>query len=53
MVEVDTGHQKDFESKLAEALVEMRRQQEQQVQMYKEELEKTYSAKVAPPLHAC
>lgn len=46
MVELDSGHQKDFESKLAEALMEMRNQHEMQVQMYKDELEKTYNTKV-------
>lgn len=47
MVEMDNGQQQDFESKLAEALAEMRSQHELQVQMYKEELEKTFNAKVA------
>lgn len=46
MVELDNGHQTDFESKLAEALMELRNQHEQQVQMYKNELEKTYNSKV-------
>lgn len=46
MVELDSGHQKDFESKLAEALMEMRNQHELQIQMYKDELEKTYNSKV-------
>lgn len=46
MVELDSGHQKDFESKLAEALMEMRSQHELQIQMYKDELEKTYNSKV-------
>lgn len=46
MVELDNGHQQDFESKLAEALMEMRSQHELQIKMYKEELEKTYNSKV-------
>lgn len=46
MVELDNGHQQDFESKLAEALMEMRNQQEMQIQLYKDELEKTYNTKV-------
>lgn len=46
MVELDNGHQQDFESKLAEALVEMRSQHELQIQMYKDEIEKTYNAKL-------
>lgn len=46
MVELDSGHQQDFESKLAEALMEMRSQHELQIKMYKEEIEKTYNSKV-------
>lgn len=46
MVELDNGHQQEFESKLAEALMEMRNQHELQIQMYKDEIEKTYNAKV-------
>lgn len=46
MVEMNNGQQQDFESKLAEALVEMRSQHELQIQLYKEEIEKTYNAKV-------
>nr|XP_006641902.1 PREDICTED: lamin [Lepisosteus oculatus] len=48
MVEMDTGRQQEFESKLSEALMELRSQHEDQVKMYKEELEKTYNAKVCP-----
>ncbi|MEQ2271784.1 hypothetical protein XENORESO_009203 [Xenotaenia resolanae] len=46
MVELDNGHQQEFESKLAEALDEMRNQNELQIKMYKEDIEKTYNAKV-------
>ncbi|XP_067351097.1 lamin-A-like isoform X1 [Channa argus] len=46
MIELDNGHQQEFESKLAEALVEMRNQHELQVKLYKEEIEKTYNAKL-------
>lgn len=46
IVEVDTGRQMDFESKLAEALMELRAQHEEQVGFYKAELEKTYNSKV-------
>lgn len=46
MVELDNGHQQDFECKLAEALTEMRSQHELQVKMYKDEIEKTYNTKV-------
>lgn len=45
-VEIDGGCQYDFESKLAEALVELRAQHEDQVRLYKEEVEKTYTAKL-------
>uniref|UniRef100_A0A3Q0STF5 Lamin A/C n=1 Tax=Amphilophus citrinellus TaxID=61819 RepID=A0A3Q0STF5_AMPCI len=46
MVELDNGHQQEFESKLAEALAEMRNQHELQIKMYKDEIEKTYNAKL-------
>ncbi|KAI3358128.1 hypothetical protein L3Q82_003128 [Scortum barcoo] len=46
MVELDNGHQQDFESKLAEALMEMRNQHELQIKMYKDEIEKTYNSKL-------
>lgn len=45
-VEIDSGRQLEFESKLAEALAEMRAQHEDQVRLYKEELEKTYNCKL-------
>lgn len=51
VVELDSGHQQDFESKLAEALMEMRNQHELQIQMYKDELEKTYNTKVEHQLN--
>uniref|UniRef100_A0A3Q1FTG0 Lamin A/C n=1 Tax=Acanthochromis polyacanthus TaxID=80966 RepID=A0A3Q1FTG0_9TELE len=46
MVELDNGHQQEFESKLAEALVEMRNQHDLQIKMYKDEIEKTYNTKL-------
>uniref|UniRef100_A0A8D3EAP9 Lamin-A-like n=1 Tax=Scophthalmus maximus TaxID=52904 RepID=A0A8D3EAP9_SCOMX len=46
MVELDSGRQEEFESKLAEALVEMRSQHELQIKMYKDEIEKTYNNKL-------
>ncbi|KAM8939768.1 lamin-B2 [Pelodytes ibericus] len=46
VVEVDRGQQYDFESKLALALEELRTQHDEQVKMYKEELEQTYQAKL-------
>lgn len=48
MVEIDCGRQQEFESKLAAALTELRAQHEEQVGLYKEELEKTYNSKVRP-----
>lgn len=46
LVEVDSGRQREFESKLADALLELRAQHEGQIDLYKSELEKTYNAKV-------
>ncbi|XP_073339916.1 lamin-A-like [Pagrus major] len=46
MVEMDNGHQQEFESKLSEALAEMRSQHELQIKMYKDEIEKTYNSKL-------
>ncbi|KAJ8354599.1 hypothetical protein SKAU_G00221660 [Synaphobranchus kaupii] len=46
MVEIDSGRQQEFESKLAEVLMELRAQHDQQISVYKEEIEKTYSAKL-------
>lgn len=52
MVELDSGHQQDFESKLAQALMEMRSQHDLQIKMYKDELEKTYNNKVDQQFNA-
>ncbi|KAM9293848.1 lamin [Gastrophryne carolinensis] len=46
LVEIDSGRQREFESKLADALQELRAQHEAQISLYKEELEKTYNAKL-------
>ncbi|KAM3874112.1 lamin-B1 [Diretmus argenteus] len=46
LVEVDSGRQVEYEFKLAEALAEMRAQQEGQVRFYKDELEGTYITKL-------
>uniref|UniRef100_A0AC11BX48 Lamin A/C n=1 Tax=Ovis aries TaxID=9940 RepID=A0AC11BX48_SHEEP len=46
LVEIDNGKQREFESRLADALQELRAQHEDQVEQYKKELEKTYSAKL-------
>ncbi|XP_056614226.1 lamin-B2 [Triplophysa dalaica] len=45
-VEVDSGIQQDYEFKLAQALQDLRRQHEEQVQIYKEELQQTFRAKL-------
>ncbi|KAJ7409440.1 Lamin-L [Willisornis vidua] len=46
VAEVESGRQREFESKLSAALQELRKQHEEQIQGYKEELERTFSAKV-------
>uniref|UniRef100_W5LHB3 Lamin A n=1 Tax=Astyanax mexicanus TaxID=7994 RepID=W5LHB3_ASTMX len=46
IVEIDSGKQQEFESKLADALTELRGQHEEQLRIYKEEIEKTYNAKL-------
>lgn len=46
ILEIDGGRQQDFESKLAEALSDLRTQHEDQVRIYKEEIEKNYNSKV-------
>ncbi len=47
LVEVDSGRQMEFEFKLAEALADMRQQHDEQVRLYKDEMEQTYTAKVS------
>ncbi|KAE8617966.1 hypothetical protein XENTR_v10009238 [Xenopus tropicalis] len=46
IVEIDSGRRIEFESKLAEALQELRRDHEQQISDYKEQLERNFSAKL-------
>lgn len=46
MVEVDSGAKQDYEFKLSQALQDLRKQHEEQVSLYKEELEQTFQAKV-------
>ena len=46
MDEVDSKTQKEVESRLKEALAELRAQHEQQTQIYREELETMYESKV-------
>lgn len=45
-MEVDSSCQKEYESKIGQALEDLRRQHDHQVQLYKLELEQTYQAKV-------
>ncbi|XP_028999738.1 lamin L3 isoform X2 [Betta splendens] len=46
LVEVDAGRQKEFESKLAEAMQQLRHDHESQLQQYKEEIDRTFSSKL-------
>ncbi|NXT56864.1 LAML3 protein, partial [Pluvianellus socialis] len=46
IAEIESGRQRDFESKLSDALQGLRKQHEEQIQGYKEELERTFNAKV-------
>ncbi|KAI2642454.1 Lamin-B1 [Labeo rohita] len=47
LVEVDSGRQMEYEFKLAQALADMRQQHDEQVKLYKDEMEQTYVAKVS------
>ncbi|XP_068175986.1 lamin-B2 [Antennarius striatus] len=46
IVEVDSGVRQDYEFKLAQALQDLRRQHDEQVCLYKGELEQTFQAKL-------
>ncbi|KAG9480513.1 hypothetical protein GDO78_012138 [Eleutherodactylus coqui] len=46
LVEIDRGQKYEYESKLAQALDELRNQHDEQVRLYKEEMEQTYQAKL-------
>ncbi|TDH08217.1 hypothetical protein EPR50_G00095430 [Perca flavescens] len=46
IVEVDSGVRHDYEFKLAQALQDLRRQHDEQVSLYKGELEQTFQAKL-------
>ncbi|KAM4053129.1 lamin-B2 [Anomaloglossus baeobatrachus] len=46
LVEIDKGQKYEYESKLAQALDELRKQHDEQVGLYKEEMEQTYQAKL-------
>ncbi|XP_056425884.1 lamin-B2 [Hyla sarda] len=45
-VELDRGQKYEYDSKLAQALEELRKQHDEQVKLYKEEMEQTYQAKL-------
>lgn len=46
LVEVDSGRQREFESKLAEVMQQLRQDHEHQLQEYKGEMHKTFSSRV-------
>lgn len=46
IVEIDGGRQRELETRLADALAELRAQHEDQFSLYKQEIEKTYNSKV-------
>ncbi|NXP43719.1 LAML3 protein, partial [Heliornis fulica] len=46
IAEIESGRQREFESKLSDALQGLRKQHEEQIQGYKEELERTFCARV-------
>ncbi|XP_037554072.1 lamin-B2 [Nematolebias whitei] len=46
IVEVDSGVRQDYEFKLAQALNDLRKQHDEQVSLYKDELEQTFQAKL-------
>lgn len=46
LVEVDSGRKVEYEYKLSQALTEMRAQNEEQIKLYKDNMESTYVTKV-------
>ncbi|XP_034458682.1 lamin-B1 [Hippoglossus hippoglossus] len=46
LVEVDSGRKEEYEYKLTEALTDMRAQNEEQIKIYKDNMESTYLAKL-------
>ncbi|XP_043358788.1 lamin-B2 isoform X3 [Dermochelys coriacea] len=46
LVEIDSSHQQEYESKMAQALQDLRNQHDEQVKLYKMELEQTYQTKL-------
>ncbi|OPJ67995.1 lamin-B2 [Patagioenas fasciata monilis] len=47
LIEVDTSRQQEYESKMTQALEDLRNQHDEQVKLYKMELEQTYQAKAS------
>uniref|UniRef100_A0A8C0QJ75 IF rod domain-containing protein n=1 Tax=Chelonoidis abingdonii TaxID=106734 RepID=A0A8C0QJ75_CHEAB len=46
IAEIESGRQREFESKLSDALQGLRKEHEEQIQEYKDDLERTFSAKM-------
>ncbi|XP_041647209.1 lamin L3 isoform X2 [Cheilinus undulatus] len=46
LIELESGRQREFESKLAQSMQKLRQDHESQLQQYKEEMDKTYSLKL-------
>lgn len=46
LVEVDSGRQQEYDFRMAQALEELRSQHDEQMRLYRLELEQTYQAKV-------
>ncbi|KAM6902340.1 lamin-B1 [Xenentodon cancila] len=46
LVEVDSGRKEEYENKLTQALAEMRAQNEEQINIYRESMDSTYRAKI-------
>ncbi|XP_049908764.1 lamin-B1 isoform X1 [Epinephelus moara] len=46
LVEVDSGRKEEYEYKLSQALADMRAQNEEQIKIYKDNMESTYTAKL-------
>lgn len=51
LVEVDSGRKEEYESKLSQALADMRAQNQEQIQIYKDNMESTYRAKLEDLQH--
>ncbi|XP_054467501.1 lamin L3 isoform X2 [Anoplopoma fimbria] len=46
LVELDSGRRREFDSKLADTMQQLRKDHESQVQQYKEEIDRTFSSKL-------